>query len=99
MSQEQSREFVEKFYNDEETMKQVLILANAAEKIKAGQKVSEEQQYKDFADAAAQMGYHATPEEYKEATKAYLEEIGSWDALGKVFHIITVASELARQTA
>ena len=98
MPQEKAREFVEKFYNDEETMKQVLTLAGATEKIKAGQKVSEEQQYKDFAEAAAQMGYHATPDEYKEATKAYLEEIGSWDALGKVFHIITVASDLAKQS-
>ena len=99
MSQEKAKEFVEKFYNDEETMKQVLVLANAPEKIKAGQKVSEEQQYRDFAEAAAQMGYHATPEEYKEATKTYLNEIGSWDALGKVFHIIVVATELTKQTA
>lgn len=97
MSTEKAREFVEKFYNDEETMKQVLIIANAPEKIRAGQKVSEEQQYRDFAEAATKMGYEATPEEYKEATKAYLEEIGSWDALGKVFHIITVATELAKQ--
>lgn len=97
MSKEVAREFVEKFYNDEETMKQLLTIAGAAEKIRAGVKVSEEQQYKDFAEAATKMGYQATPEEYQAATKEYLDEIGTWDSLGKVFHIITVASDLARE--
>ena len=94
----QSREFVEKLYNDEEIMKQVLILTNAVDKIKTGQKLSEEQQYQDLAEAASKMGYHAAPEEYQKATKEYFEEIGSMESIGKVFHIITVASDLVKQT-
>ena len=99
MSIEVARTFVEKFYNDEETIKQVLTLAGAVEKIKTGQKVSEEQQYQDFAEAAVQMGYDATSEEYKEASKAYLDELGSTEAIGKVFYIISVASDLVKQSA
>lgn len=78
-------------------MKQVLILADAPGKIKAGEKISEEQQYQDIAEVANKMGYHATPDEYRKAIKDYFEEIGSIESIGKVFHIIAVASDLTRQ--
>ena len=93
----QARAFIEKLYNDEETMKQVLTLAGAPAKIKAGQKLSEEQQYQDLAEAADKLGYHATPEEYQKATKEYFDEIGSMESIGKVFHIIAVASDLVKE--
>ena len=98
MSIDQAREIIEKFYNDGEIMKQILIITKAPEKIRTGKKTTEEQQYRDFAEAAAEMGYHATPEEYRRATKDYLESIGSMNSIAKVFQIITVASELAKQT-
>ena len=97
MNSNQAREFIEKLYNDEEIMKQILLLADAPEKIKNGIKVSEEQQYRDLAAAASKIGYHATPEEYQAATKAYFKEIGSMESIGKVFHIIAVASDLVKQ--
>ena len=97
MNNNQAREFIEKLYNDEEVMKQVLILADAPQKIKAGKKLSEEQQYQDLAAAADKLGYHATPAEYQKATKEYFDEIGSMESIGKVFHIIAVASDLVKQ--
>ena len=97
VSSDQAREFIEKLYNNEEIMKQVLILADATAKIKAGKKLSEEQQYQDLAEAASKMGYRATPEEYQKATKDYFEEIGTMESIGKVFQMIAVASDLVEQ--
>ena len=97
MNNNRAREFVEKLYNSEEIMKQVLLLTDAPEKIKAGVKLTEEQQYQDLAEAAGKMGYSATPEEYKRATEEYFEEIGSIESIGKVFHLIAVASDLVKQ--
>ncbi len=97
MVKSEAREFIEKMYNDEETMREVLLLTDAPEKIKAGVKESEEQQYKNFAMAAGKLGYFATPEEFQKATKEYFEEIGSMESIAKVFHVIEVASELVKR--
>lgn len=98
MDNKQAKEFIETFYNDEDIMKQILILTDAPAKIKAGEKLSEEQQYREFAEAAGKIGYHATPEEYQEATKEYFEKIGSMESIAKVFRVIAVAGDLVEQT-
>ena len=97
MEKNQAREFVEKLYNDEEMMKQVLIIAGAPDKIKAGVKLTEEEQYQDLANAAGKMGYNATPEELQKATKKYFDEIGSMESIGRVFRMIAVASDLVKK--
>lgn len=97
MEKSQAREFVEKLYNDEEMMKKVLILAGAPDKIKAGVKLTEEEQYRDLANAASKLGYNATPEEYQKATKEYFNELGSMESIGRVFRMIAVASDLVKK--
>ena len=97
MGDNQARDFIRQLYNDEDMMKQVLILANAPEKIKKGVKLTEEEQYQDLSKAASEMGYQATPEELQKATKEYFDEIGSMEAVARVFKTVSIASRLVEK--
>ena len=98
MSKEQAKEFVEKFWNDDEFMRKVFIVSGAINwQGEAGRKMTDEEQNQAFIDAAKKFDYDITPEEYGEASKEYADNLGGFEAIKKVLHMAKVAKK-ARET-
>ncbi|MBP3255672.1 MAG: hypothetical protein J6M60_04195 [Clostridia bacterium] len=50
-------------------------------------------------EIANEMGFHFDINEYAEANKNYMNELGGWEASKRVFHMIKVAANLARENS
>ena len=60
---------------------------------------SEEAENARIVKVASEMGFHFDVDEYIEANKAYMNDLGGWEASKRVFHMIKVAAELVRENS
>ena len=98
MTQAKAKEFIEKFYNDDDFMAKVICESGMYQwQGKKGQEMEDGEQDKAITDAAGKLGYEITPEEYKAASKEYLENIGGWQTVKKIFHIAKTAKKIAKE--
>ena len=98
MSKEKAKEFVEKFFNDDDFTFKVIYESGMDQwKGKKGQNTPDEEQDKAIVAAAAKLGYKITPEEYKAASKEYSEGIGGWQTIKKVFHIAKIGKRVSKE--
>ena len=98
MSKAKAKEFVEKFYNDDDFTAKVVYESGMYQwQGKKGQEIEDGEQDKAITDAAGKLGYEITPEEYKAASKEYLEGIGGRQTIKKVFRIVKIAKKIAKE--
>ena len=98
MTQAKAKEFVEKFFNDDDFTAKVIYESGMDQwKGKKGQDMPDEEQDKAITDAAGKLGYKITPEEYKAAAKEYSEGIGGWQTIKKVFHIAKIGKRVSKE--
>ena len=98
MTQAKAKEFVEKFFNDDDFTFKVIYESGMDQwKGKKGQNTPDAEQDKAITDAAAKLGYKITPEEYKAAAKEYSEGIGGWQVIKKVFRIAKIGKKVAKE--
>ena len=94
MSKEKAEAFVEKFWNDDAFMEEVLVKSGAINwQGKKGEEKSDAEQNQAFANAAQELGYDITPDEYLAASKAYSDNLGGFNAIKKVFHMAKIAKK------
>ena len=98
MSKEKAKEFVEKFYNDDDFLFKVIYESGMDQwRGKKGQEMEDEEQNKAIIDAAGKLGYEITSEEFKAANKEYSEGIGGWQVVKKIFHVAKVGKKVAKE--
>ena len=98
MSKEKAKEFVEKFFNDDDFMSKVIYESGMDQwRGKKGQEIEDGEQDKAITNAASKLGYEITPEEYKAASKEYTESIGGWQTIKKVFHLAKISKQVAKE--
>lgn len=91
---EKAREFVEKFYNDDEFAKEAI---RAGGLYKSQKGMSEEESKLLIVNAAKKAGYDINSEEYETANRAYFSEIGTLSALKKAFHLIKLMKAVSKE--
>ena len=89
MSEAKAKEFIEKFYNDDEFLVDVLKKNEDVFRDQDG----EAQTFKAFVIAGKSVGYDFTEEEGTAAQKAYFDSIGTWGAIKKTIHFARVAKK------
>lgn len=94
MAIEHAKAFVNNFFEDGEFTKEVLKRRGFSRNNRGG---SEEEENEKIVQVANQMGFKFDVEEYKEANKEYLNEIGGYETMKKLFHIIKTAARMAEE--
>lgn len=94
---EKAREFVEKFYNDDDFAKKViregdLVKSNKDKKDNNAQAGTEQ-----IVNAAKKVGYDITGQEYEDANRAYFQEIGTFKAIKKAFHLVKLMKAVSKE--
>ena len=98
MAQAKAKEFVEKFFNDDDFTAKVIYESGMDQWTgKKGQDIPDNEQDKAITDAASKLGYKITPEEYKAAAKEYSEGIGGWQVIKKIFRIAKIGKRVAKE--
>ena len=82
---DKAKEFVEKFYGDDEFAKKAIIASGMHKKSKG---TTEEEQNMQIVNAANKLGYDITREEYDAAMKTYFESLGFTGSVKKAFHLV-----------
>ena len=88
MSLAHAKSFVEKFFEDDEFVKMV-VRKRGFSKNESNKEAAENAK---MVKVANELGFKFDENEYVEANKEYMNELGGWEAARKVFHIIKVAS-------
>ena len=91
MSKEHAQSFVERFFEDDEFVKEVLV-HRGFQKHEGNDEEAENQR---MVAAAWEMGFKFDVEEYKAANKEYLNELGGWETMRKIFHLLKLATNLS----
>ena len=91
---EKAKEFVEKFYNDDEFAKKAI---RAGGLYKSQKGMTEEESKMLIVKAANKTGYDITSEQYETANKAYFDSIGAWKAVKKAFHLIKLMKAVSKE--
>lgn len=93
MSMTHAQSFVEKFFEDDQFVKEVLLHRGFDETDSNNEDAENERIVK----AASEMGFKFSVEEYKEANKEYMNNIGGWETMRKIFHLIKVATKFVNE--
>lgn len=97
MSMESAKEFVDKFYGDDDFMIEVLKNGDTLAQITSqGKEQNTDAQSEEFVKAAKDFGYEFSAYEYDEALKAHMEKIGAWNAVKLVFHMGKIAKKIEK---
>lgn len=86
MSNESARDFVNKFYEDEEFLKD--FYKRKGFELKSDR--TEESEYREIAEIAKQMGFDFEVQEFKDASKGYVNDVGKWQAFKKIFYLVKI---------
>ena len=98
MTYKDAREFVRKFYGEDEFTIKVIKAGNINKKQTSTDKdINEKEQLKLFAAAAKEMGYNIAPEEFKAASEEYFNELSGWQAISKILHIAKLAKRIEKE--
>ncbi|MBR3325611.1 MAG: hypothetical protein IKG14_06195 [Clostridia bacterium] len=93
MAKEQALNFTKKLFEDDEFATIVfknVNLSNISEK-------ETEANERKMVEAAEKLGFEFSIEEYKEANKEYLEDLGGWKTFKALFHTIKIASQVEKE--
>lgn len=93
MAMEHARSFVEKLFDNDEFLKQVIIKRG----FKEHEGLSEDLENERMVKIANEMGFRFTVEEYAQANEEYMNEIGGFGAMKKIFHMIKVAASVEKE--
>ena len=94
MTIEKAREFVGKFYTNDDFFRGVIRRSGVMDPKQSSLETNEEQMQKIVA-TATELGYEATVDEFEAATKEYFERLGGWKALLTIFHMGKVGKQMA----
>ena len=98
MSVEKAKEFVEKFYSDDEFMAKIIKESRMFRLAGEGaDKISDQEQHEKIAEAARNNGYDITSEEYASANKEYVDKLGGWKGIKMAFHIVKIAKKVRKE--
>lgn len=98
MAIESASEFVKNFYEDDELIKELYrkgILKPAGTYDKNS---DEEEQQRKIVEAAKEMGYDFTIEEYRNANKEYGNSVGIFKMIGKIRNVGKVVKEADKKS-
>ena len=88
-----AQNFVENFFEDDEFLKEVLRHRG----FERHENNSEEAENERMAKIADKMGFKFDVEEYKMAIKEYANNLGGWESMKKVFHMMKIATNVANE--
>ena len=93
MSVAHAQSFVEKFFEDDEFLKQVISLRGFSKY----ENSNENSENEKMVVVANKMGFIFNSEEYMQANKEYANNLGGWETMKKVFHAIKIASYISKE--
>ncbi|MBQ3475145.1 MAG: Nif11-like leader peptide family natural product precursor [Bacilli bacterium] len=91
MSKESAKSFVDKFYNDDEFIRELTLKGGV------NSKASEEERSKLLMKVSKEMGFNFTEEEYSDAVKKYFEGKGVWTAIKTFRHFNKIAKKAEKE--
>ena len=94
MSIESARNFVNKFYDDEEFLKDFY----KRKGFEPSKNRTEESEYREIVQIAKDMGFEFEVQEFKDASKGYANDVGKWKAFKKIFYLIKVRNKTKKET-
>ena len=86
MSVESARDFVNKFYEDEEFLKEFFKRKGFEPK----ENRTEETEYREIVEIARDMGYDFEVQEFKNASREYGKNVGKMKSIKKIFYIVKI---------
>ena len=86
MSIESARDFVNKFYEDKEFLKD--FYKRKGFELKSDR--TEEIEYREIIEIAKDMGFDFEVQEFKDASKGYANDVGKWKAFKKIFYLLKI---------
>lgn len=93
MAMEHAKSFVEKIFENDEFIKAVVIKRG----YKKDENTSEDIENEKLIEIANDMGFKFNIDEFKEACKNYMINLDGWEATQKVFHVLRVATNIAKE--
>ena len=98
MAMESARNFARNFYEDDELIKElyrkgILKPAGTYDKNSTG-----EEQQRKVVDAAQELGYDFTLDEYRKANKEYGKSVGIFKMISKIRHVGKVVKEADKES-
>lgn len=91
MSKESAKSFVEKFYNDDEFIREFTLKGGL------NSKATNEEKQEAIMKVSKEMGFDFNDEEYTEALKNYFEGKGVWSAIKTFRHFNKVAKKAEKE--
>lgn len=94
MAMESAKEFVKKMFEDDEFTKELYKKGG----LTYGNNIPEDEQNRQTVKVAREMGFDFDEEEYKVANKEYIESLGAWNAVKRLFHLGKVLREAKKES-
>ena len=91
MSKESAKEFVEKFYNDDEFIREFTLKGGV------NSRATNEEKQASLMRVAKEMKFNFNEEEYNEAIKNYFDGMGVWSAIKTFRHFNKVAKKAEKE--
>ena len=91
MAKESAKEFVEKFYNDDDFLREFVLKGGL------NSKASDEEKKELIMKTSKEMGFDFTKEEYDEAGKNYFEGKGVFFAIKTFSHLNKIAKKAEKE--
>ena len=94
MAIEHAKAFVNNFFEDDEFTKTVIRKRGFSR----NEENSESMQNEKMVEVANEMGFNFDATEYIDACKEYMNELGGWESAKKVFHIVSIAVNISKES-
>ena len=98
MAMESAKEFVKKFYEDDELIRELYKMEVLKPAGSYDKNAPEGEQQRKVVDAAQKLGYDFTLEEYLAANKAYGQSVGIFKMIFKIRHVGKVVKRAEKES-
>lgn len=93
MAMEHAKNFVEKFFEDDEFIKTIVRKRGFTRY----ENKSEDDENAKIVKAANEMGFKFDLDEYKTANKEYMNNLGGWEAAQRICHMLKVVMSMSNE--